>query len=409
MTTFAVQREDGFDFRSAEYDDMYSRAGATPFQHGVWLTTLYEVLAPRRRAEKVVVTVREAGGRLVLVLPLVRRRQGPLRVLEYADLGVNDYAAPVLDQETLPALVADRQLGRQIRSALGGFDLLRIERVADSPELFLSLLAGAHAKPHSYDTHLIDLTDTVEEWHGRLDPHFVRHLERKYKRLRPKGERRLRLVEDPAEVDPLMDRLRQFRAARFADRRGVDLVQDDDCFEFYRTAARRSVTEGGPGRLVALEVAGEPVSVAFDLTDDKQELYLLVGYDVERLRNYSLGLLIVDELVRDAIERGIRGFDLTVGDESYKTDFGARARPLYEIRLRRTPIGAVGFLARDGYLRARRTAKRIVIAREERQKEKQRARQQQEKQTPEPAAKEPGQQDRGEKQKTHQGPRPKAD
>ena len=65
-----------------------------------------------------------------------------------------------------------------------------------------------------------------------------------------------------------MDRMRQFRAARFADRRGVDLVQDDDCFEFYCAAARRSVTDGGPGRLVALEVAGEPVAVAFDLTDD---------------------------------------------------------------------------------------------------------------------------------------------
>ena len=200
MTTFTVQREDDFDFRSAEYDELYARASATPFQHGVWLTALYDVLAPRRRAEKVVVTVRGAGGQLVLVLPMVRRRQGPLRVLEYADLGVNDYAAPVLDQQHRAALIEDPDLGRRIRAVLSGFDLLRIERVADSPESFLSLLAGARARAHAYDTHLIDLTDTPEEWYGRLDPQFVRHLERKYKRLRPKGERRLRLVEDLAEV-----------------------------------------------------------------------------------------------------------------------------------------------------------------------------------------------------------------
>jgi CelD/BcsL family acetyltransferase involved in cellulose biosynthesis len=77
-------------------------------------------------------------------------------------------------------------------------------------------------------------------------------------------------------------------------------------------------------------------------------------------------LLIVDELVRDAIGSGRRHFDLTVGDEPYKADFGARPRPLFEVRLRRTPLGAAGVAARDAYLGARRIAKRVVVAREAR-------------------------------------------
>ena len=366
MVTYSVQREDDFDFLSPEYADLHSRSGATPFQHPVWLTALYEELAPRRNASKRVVTVRDEDDRLALVLPLAYRRQGILRLLEFADLGVNDYAAPVLDL-TAPDLPENDGVARQIRQALGGFDLLRIERVPDKPDVLLSLISGASAVRHHYDTHLMDLAETVEAWRGRLDPAFVRHLERKYKRLRPKGERRVRVVGDVAEVDGLMARMQEFRAARFAERRGTDLVQDADCFRFYCRVARDSVS-GGPGSLAVLEVGNEPVAVALDLIDRDRDLFLLVGYDVSKLRNYSLGLLIVDELVRDAIGRGQAHFDLTVGDESYKADFGARARPMFEVRIQRTVLGRAAILGRAVYLRGRRLAKMVVVGIEQRRK-----------------------------------------
>ncbi|GAA1426494.1 GNAT family N-acetyltransferase [Microlunatus lacustris] len=367
MTGYQVQREDDFDFLSAEYEELCRRAAGTPFQAGTWLSTLYEVLAPRRRAQKLVITVRARDGRLVLVLPLVRRRQGPLRLIEYADLGVNDYAALVVDGDELQALTSDVSVIRQIRAALGRFDLLRIERVPDRPELFLAVLVGSRARQHSYGAHLIELPGTVEDWHAGLDPQFTRHLERKRKRLRPKGSRRLRDVTDPLEIDAVMARLRRFRADRFASRRGVDLVQHPDYYAFY-CAAAKATTRSGAGRLVVLEVAEEVVAVSFDLTDSTSELFLLVGYDVGRLRNYSLGLLIVDELVQGAIRRALGSFDLTVGDEPYKADFGAQPRPLFEIRLSRTPLGAAGVLGRDVYLRARRTAKEVLMTWENHQR-----------------------------------------
>jgi CelD/BcsL family acetyltransferase involved in cellulose biosynthesis len=364
--TYTVHREDDFDFLSAEYADLHGRSDATPFQHPIWLSALYEELAPRRNAQKRVVTVRRQDGGLALVLPLVYRRQGLLRLLEFADLGVNDYAAPVLDPASAD-LSTNTRVSGQIRQALGKFDLLRIERVADSPDLLLSLIAGASAARHHYNTHLIDLAETTEAWRDQLDPTFVRHLERKYKRLRPKGERRLRVVTNAAEVEGLMARMQAFRAARFADRRGTDLVQDIDYFRFYCRVARDSV-EVGPGSLAVLEVGDEPVAVALDLIDRDRDLFLLVGYDVGRLRNYSLGLLIVDELVRDSISRGKAHFDLTVGDEPYKVDFGARPRLLFEVRVQQTLLGRAGVVGRATHRRGRQLAKNVVTWWELRQK-----------------------------------------
>lgn len=359
---YTVAREDNFDFGSPEYTELHARAGAPPFQHGVWLTELHERLTPRHRARTVVVTVRDTAGHLAVVLPLVRRRWGPLRVLEYPNLGVSDFAAPVIDPLQTTAVLGDGAVVRRIRAVLGAFDLLRIAHVPDSPEIFLSMLPGARATRHAYRAHMLDLPATVQAWHETLDPAFNRHLKRGYKRLRPKGEHRLRLVDDPAEVERVMGRMRQFRAARFSERPGVDLTQDADYFAFYCAVARRSVLEG-PARLVALEVAGEPAAVMFGLANSSTELYVLVGYDLERFRSASLGLLIVAEQVQAAIGRGLRQLDLTVGDEPYKSDFKARSRPLYEVRVSRTPLGAAGALAHDHYLGARRLAKRILTAR----------------------------------------------
>lgn len=354
-----VQREDHFDFLSPEYADLHAAAGAPVFQHGVWLDRLYRDLAPARGARPVVVTVRAAGGGLLAVLPLAISGR-VVRTVTAADLGVADYNVPVASRSVLDELRLDPTVSRDVRRALGRCDLLTIDRVPDSPDDVLALVDGARSRRHHYDTHVVALGPTPEEWRATLDPKFVRHLDRKYKRLRPKGERVLRQVTDVAEVVPLMERMRAFRAARFADRRAVDLVQDEATFAFYCAVAEASIRAGGPGRLMVLEVAGEPVAIALDLVAPDRELFVLVGYDVERLRNYSLGLLVVDQLAQDAIGRGTSWFDLTVGDESYKADFGARPHQLHQVRVCCTLRGRAALLARDGNLAARRVAKRGV-------------------------------------------------
>ncbi|MHA7263229.1 GNAT family N-acetyltransferase [Arthrobacter sp. TMN-37] len=360
---YIVEREDGFDFLSAEYAALHAAAASTAFQHGVWLHRLYSTLAPARGARPVVVTVRrEADRELVLVLPLVSRGR-VVRTLTFADLGVADYNAAVASGPALEELGRRPEVVAGIRRALGRFDVLRVDRVAGPPDALAALLAGARVRRHHYDTHLITLAGTPEEWRKTLDAAFVRHLERAYKRVRPKGKRTLREVTAVAEVDPLMHRLRAFRAARFAKRRGIDLMQHDAEFAFYRAVAADSIGSKGPARLVALELAGEPVAVALDLVEPDRELVLLVGYDGGRFRNYSLGLLLVDVLAHDAIGRGLSYFDLTVGDEPYKSDFAARSLPLHQVRVPRTVRGRAALAGADGLLAARRLAKRALLAR----------------------------------------------
>ena len=203
---------------------------------------------------------------------------------------------------------------------------------------------------------MVHLDQDFQSWRESLNPSLARRLDKQTKRLRSRGGANLRQVQDVDELDPILQELGRFRAGRFGERGGTDLFQEPDFFEFYRQVAYDSISQGGPGKLNVLEVGGKPAAIALDLMHEDRELYLIVGYDFEGMRTFSLGLIIVDQIACEVIDRGLRYLDLTVGDEPYKTDFGARRSPLFHVHSTRTPIGFAAFHGNALYLAARRRA-----------------------------------------------------
>ena len=116
---FDVAVDNSFDFRSAEYAELFNRSAATAFQHPIWLAQLYERLIKLSRAEPLIIVVRNsADRRLAMVLPLIRRRYAILRAVEFADLRVSDYVSPVADAQTFERIVGDKPAVTAIRERL---------------------------------------------------------------------------------------------------------------------------------------------------------------------------------------------------------------------------------------------------------------------------------------------------
>jgi CelD/BcsL family acetyltransferase involved in cellulose biosynthesis len=122
-----VTAEPRFDFLGAEYGRLFESSDATAFQHPLWLDGLYRNLAPPLGAEPLVITLRDgATGRLAAVVPLVRRKRGLLRMVEFADFGLTDYAGPVCGRDEWNRLAREPTASRAMLRALRPFDLLRI-------------------------------------------------------------------------------------------------------------------------------------------------------------------------------------------------------------------------------------------------------------------------------------------
>src|SRR4051812_18886418 len=113
---FEICIDNAFDFLSDEYADLFNASTATAFQNPIWLHGLYRGLVPGVGAKPLIVVVRyRASGELAMVLPLLRVRRGPVRTVEFADLRVSDYLAPVCTMQVFSDLLQDDRACQRLR------------------------------------------------------------------------------------------------------------------------------------------------------------------------------------------------------------------------------------------------------------------------------------------------------
>lgn len=339
-TKLVVAAEPAFDFASAEYRSLQQRSRATAFQAGHWLSALHHDVAPASGAEPVTVTVRdETDGRVVLVLPLARHRAQGVTFLTFADFGLCDYLGPVYDPADAPLLLADASLPRRIAAALPRYDVLQLTKLVEGDVLLDRLFPDTYRARMRVSAYPVKIQAGWAEWRmATLETGFRRDLDMKRRRIVRRGAPAFVLLDDAEEIVRSFDALRRFRAQRFQERGAQDVIDSEAVFSFYRRIAVDGAKDG-TARTFCLYLSGEPAAVMFGIVDRGTFSLILVGFDLARYRRLSIGLLAIEDTLRASFEAGDSVYDFTIGDYSYKTQFGGRATPLYEWHQARTLRG----------------------------------------------------------------------
>src|SRR4051794_8015228 len=227
---FTVSTDNSFDFLSDEYASLFQRSCAMAFQHPIWLDSLYRRLVPALGVQPLIITVR-ADGVLVLVLPLIRRRFGLMSLVEFADLRVSDYVAPVCDGETFHRVLADATTCQAIQQALKPYDLLRIQKVPQGALPLERLLGVSGRSAMAMSAHSTPLRAPYTDWRkAMLEPSYQKELDKKRRKLGRKGQVILQQLQDPQAMRTAFARMRGYRDLRFG---AEDLLQTPLYFEFY--------------------------------------------------------------------------------------------------------------------------------------------------------------------------------
>ncbi|MEL6967740.1 MAG: GNAT family N-acetyltransferase [Pseudomonadota bacterium] len=321
-----VAQRDALDLVSSEaYRTLFDQAGATPFQLPIWLENFVTTLCPHRGATPFFIAIEDAG-ELIGTVPLIRRRKSGLTLLETCDLGVSDYAAPVLSPTARTAFADDPSLQTAFKKSLPAHDVLRIRPVrADHSPLWGSLLTSSPI-PLGFSAHAVDLAPPFEDWRAaHLDRSFASQARRKKKRWFKQADVRLERLSDPGAIRDAIKRLAHQRAGRFEG----DPIQQPAVADFYA-----SVAQEGANPSVALAETwtmtsdGAPVGIVFGLTHRGRFHYLLIGMDYETFGRHSPGLQFYEGLIEDWMNRGGTSFDFTIGDEPFKRNYGCKPTPI---------------------------------------------------------------------------------
>lgn len=303
----------------------------TAFQRIEWVEPLLAHLGAVRGAEFLVVEVRR-GGRPVLLLPLARRTRRGVRIVEALDLGVCDYAAPlVAPGPTLPPADAER-IWQAVRAALPRADLIRITRLpADLGPVANPLARLARARPIALTRAGFPLEGDPETLLKRVcSASTHRDLVRRGKRLDRHADAAFVAAVSAAEIAEIFDVLVAQRRERFREIGRFEPLDEPGMTAFYRAAA---LAEPGSGlvRVFGLRAEGQWIATAYGLVHGGAFHGVLLAMTGGPWRAAAPGLLIASRIMVWARAQGLTYFDFTIGAQPYKAGFRPQERPLFEI------------------------------------------------------------------------------
>jgi CelD/BcsL family acetyltransferase involved in cellulose biosynthesis len=311
----------------------WSGAGhGTAFQHKEWLDAWYGAF---NSVSPLIAIISDAEtNREVALVPLIHRVQRGVRIVEFADLGLTDYNAPILGVRAPGDAVGARVLCRALVAALRGLpegvDLVRMQKmpanIDGKPNPLVSL---GRMGSCSLNGNLIEIGEDFDVYRASIKRMQLPRSWRVFNRC-PGAE--FRIVTDVDEALTLLDAMDAQQQARM---QGLGLefnLNDETRARFYRDLVSRGAGEGYV-IVSALTCGEEIVATALGIRQGTGVVFLRISNAGKRWSHCSPSRLIIERTMAALHKDGVRQFDLSVGNYAFKRRFGAAQLPLTDVSM----------------------------------------------------------------------------
>ena len=300
----------------------------TPEWHRVW----WEEFGANK---DLLVMTMERGEELVAIVPLYRKQEDGRAILRFVGgIDLTDYLGPICAAgdradvaETLVCWLDETdekwdEFDAHNMPVPFGFAEMLVER-ADRFGFEFALEQEETAA-------ILPLVGGWEEYLaglGSKDRHELRRKRRKFGRDLPDATFRT-ASEETLEAD-----LKSFVEMHRGAEGHKGHFMNAEVATFFERLAHSFMARGWL-RLDFVEVAGRDIAATFGFEVSGVFYLYNSAYEPDAAR-LSPGLVLVSELVKTSIERGLKTFDFLRGPERYKYQLGSQAVPLHNVRLSR--------------------------------------------------------------------------
>lgn len=328
------------DMSAIEHDwrEFQARADGTVFQTYEWLSTWQRHIGAPRGVRPAIVIGRDGRGEIMLLLPLAVERTLLARQLTWLGSELCDYNAPLLasDFSLHVSLARFEQLWTDVLARLRshprlGFDLIHLDQmpamIGDQRNPILHL--GATTHPNC--AYLVSLDESWDQLYAKKRSSSTRRHDRtKRNRLAQHGTVACVHTETPAEINSTLETLMEQKARWFGEMGVANMFAKPGCREFFFDIATNPKTRHIT-HVSRLDVGDTVLATSFGLTFRGRFYYVLASYDRNtELTRHAPGIALLHDLLRFAIEKGFRKFDLSVGGERYKYEWCDAEMALYD-------------------------------------------------------------------------------
>lgn len=309
-------------------------AGAlsTPYQAFDFLRLWHHHIGTAEGVAPFIVIGYDAANAPLFVLPFGRRvMTGGVRVLEFLG-GKHANFNMGLWRRDLAAQIDAVELQAVLAQFAGGADLAILTNQpmswAGHANPF-ALLPQQYSPSFGYSGALSRDFDALFEAHTSASAR--KKLRRKERLLAGHGDVIFARAQGASEVRAVLD---DFFAQKTARTRAIglpDVFGEDDVRQFIRAAAETPTSSGEPLiELYTLSVAGTIVATIGGIVADGRFSAMFISIAHGLYANESPGQQLLIHMVRHCCERGLRTFDLGIGEAKYKDLFCPDAEPMFD-------------------------------------------------------------------------------
>lgn len=304
-------------------------AAATPFQSAEWLEAFHAAARQDPAIEPLIVFLDDAqSGAFALALPLIRRRANGAARIEFADLGMTDFNAPLLG----PAAPCDgAEVLAALREVLPDADLLDLKKmppVIGGRTNPLAYLAGARAS--AVNGNLIELGEDFDAWRASLSRQQRKEMDRHWRVFCRHEGAAFRIVRDPGEALALLPKLEAMQRQRLEALGEPYMLDNPVTVALHRHLMTKGIAQGFC--VLGLLTAGQQVVAAAAGVRRGDAVVMIrlcqAGADWS---NCSPGRLVLAQTLRHVHGEGCRKFDLGIGNFAYKRRFAVMRQPLMDV------------------------------------------------------------------------------
>lgn len=327
---------------AGEWNELVAARNDQPFYRHEFIRSWIDNFTPTAKLR--VMTMRNERGRLVAVLPLIEQRTVmyglPVRQLVSAGNDHSNRFDLVAEDDALAGRLIFRHLAND-RS----WDVVCIKDVVDdggAVHLYeAARQAGFPAGTwESQRSPYIPLSKSVDELMKPISTKFKANLRRRRKRLEEQGVVSYRRVTAGHDLEAVMAAGFTLEQEGWKGAAGTAIAQDPRTRGFYTDLAHATAALGYLS-LYALYLNERMVAFQYGLEYQGVYSLLKVGYD-ESLSACSPGQLLVEEVLKDNVRRGLREFDFLGPSMAWKRDWTDRVRPhKWLFVFRKSPFGWV--------------------------------------------------------------------
>lgn len=309
-----------FDQARSLWQKFEKHAECYAFQRYDWLRNWHAFVGAGQNLTVCITLIERSDGAPLMLLPLAIEPRGSMRCLIWLGGIVSDYQAPLIARDASEHLQAGRfaALWKEVRARLPRHDAVILEK---QPEYI-----GAQQNPFFYLPHSPNVSNAHFTYLGgdfetflaaKRSSHWWSLERKKERRMAKHGALNYRLARDPQDAQHILHETMRQKSQSYQVLGVWDMFADPAHRRFFSHMSMHHV-EDGFVHLSALTLDDRILATHWGLVHQDRFYCYLPTYARDDYARFSPGNSLLRRLMEWSIGRGLRAFDFTIGDETYK-------------------------------------------------------------------------------------------